>query len=97
MLDTNLTGLQNAVEIDKEVFTDVMIARVDEEDDVDDAKQRQQHNSRSYCFPNNNQGNKYHKTTLSSVSQKFTAPKQLKIILLINTVKFRNGSFLFSR
>jgi len=33
----DLARLQNAVEVSEDVFADAMVARVDDEDDVDDA------------------------------------------------------------
>jgi len=48
-----LAGLKNTIEVGEDVLANVMIARVDKEDDVDDAEQRQQHNCRSHRFPDN--------------------------------------------
>jgi len=49
----DLARLKNAVEVCENVFADVMVARVDEENDVDDAEQRQQHDRRTHRLPDN--------------------------------------------
>ena len=46
-----LAGLKNVVEVGEDILADLMIAWVDEKDDVDDAKQWQQHNRCFHRFP----------------------------------------------
>lgn len=48
---THLEGLQERVEIDEDDLGDLVLARVDEEEHVGDAQQRQQDQRGLHCFP----------------------------------------------